>query len=105
MKPLNLTDPADTELREATSWYRDRDVRVAARFTMEARRTLELIEQFPQIGERVPRADDPDARRMPIHHFPYHIVFVNLPDRIEVVAVAHYRRNPTYFLKRLQRRN
>jgi hypothetical protein len=39
---------------------------------------------------------------MPIHTFPYHIVFVDLVDRIDVVAFAHKRRRPAYFLSRLR---
>ena len=40
---------------------------------------------------------------MPIHNFPYHGVFVEFADRIEVVAFAHYRCNPTYILSRVRR--
>jgi hypothetical protein len=40
---------------------------------------------------------------MPIHSFPYSVVFVDLGDTLEVVAFAHYRRRPTYFLNRLRR--
>jgi plasmid stabilization system protein ParE len=103
LKPVNIVDAAEAEYREATQWYCDRDSRVADRFVAETRRTLELIETFPQIGGRVPGVDDDDVRRMPIHTFPYHIVFVNLPDRLEVVAFAHYRRRPAYFIDRLRK--
>jgi plasmid stabilization system protein ParE len=104
LKPLNVVEPAETEYREAVTWYRDRDTRVADRFAAETRRTLELIESFPQIGGRVPTIADDDVRRMPIHTFPYHVVFVNLPDRVEIVAFAHNRRRPAYFMDRLRRR-
>ena len=70
----------------------------------ETRRALELIETFPQIGGRVPAVDDRDVRQMPIHTFPYHVVFLNLPDRIEVVAFAHYRRKPAYFMDRVTKK-
>jgi len=40
---------------------------------------------------------------MPIHAFPYSIVFVNLGDSIEVVAFAHNRRRPAYFMARRRR--
>jgi plasmid stabilization system protein ParE len=70
LKPLNVVDPAETEYREAVTWYQDRDTRVAERFARETRRTLELIEAFPQIGGRVPGVDDEHVRRMPVHTFP-----------------------------------
>jgi hypothetical protein len=47
LKPLNIVGPAEAEYREITSWYRDRDARVAERFAAEARLTLELIENLP----------------------------------------------------------
>lgn len=103
MKPLTVIDSADLEFRDATTWYFKRDPRVAARFVAEARKTLQLIETFPQIGSRVHGVDDRLVRSMPIHTFPYHIVFVDLGDRLEVVAFAHKRRRPGYFMNRLRR--
>ena len=103
MKPLKIVALAELEFREAMHWYRDRDPRVADRFAAEAARTLELIEAFPQIGGRVPEIDDHDVRRMPIHTFPYHVIFADLGDQLEVVAFAHNRRRPAYFMSRLHR--
>ena len=99
---LIILAPAEAEFRQAVAWYRDHDPRVANRFADEARNTLQLIEEFPQIGSRVPEIDDPSVRRMPIHTFPYHVVFVVLDDRIDVVAFAHKRRRPRYFIRRLR---
>jgi len=105
LKPATILAVAETELRDATAWYRDRDARVADRFAAEARTTLELIERFPQIGGRVPGVEaDASVRQMPIRTFPYHVIFLRLPDRLEVVAFAHNRRKPAYFVSRLQRR-
>jgi len=103
LKPLSIIVPAELELREATEWYRERDPRVADRFASEARKTLHLIEEFPRIGGSVPGVDDRDVRRMPIHSFPYNVVFVDLGERLEVVAFAHKRRQPGYFMARLRR--
>jgi toxin ParE1/3/4 len=104
LKPLKIIVPAELELHEATVWYRERDPRVADRFADEARKTLQLIEQFPQIGGFVHGIDDRHVRRMAIHAFPYNIIFVDLGDRIEVVAFAHKRRRPAYFAARLRQR-
>jgi plasmid stabilization system protein ParE len=103
LKPLQIIGAAEAEYVEATVWYRDRDPRVAEQFVAETRRTLQLVESFPQIGGRVPGMDDRHVRQMPIHAFPYHIVFVELPNRLEVVAFAHDRRRPGYFISRLER--
>jgi plasmid stabilization system protein ParE len=104
LKPLRVAAPAEAELREGTRWYQERDERVAERFVAEIRYTLRLIEQFPGVGTPVAGIDDPDVRQMPVHGFPYNVVFVNLPDRREVIAFAHKRQRPAYFADRLPRR-
>lgn len=82
---------------DATSWYRERNAEVADRFIAGVQRTLTLIEQFPSSGGPVPGVREPGIRRMPIHNFPYHIVFVEFATRISVLAVAHDRRKPAYW--------
>lgn len=104
MKPVTISDPARSEYREAVEWYRARDARVAARFAEETRNMLGLISEFHNIGSRVPGVSDPTVRRMPIHNFPYNIVFVDLNERLEVVAFAHKRRRPEYVIERLRDR-
>jgi toxin ParE1/3/4 len=103
LKPLRIIDLAEAEYRDAARWYRERNPRVAGRFAAETRRALALIEEFHLIGGVVPGVPDEHVRRMPVHTFPYHVVFVDLGDRIEVVAFAHNRRRPAYFLTRLQK--
>jgi len=102
LKPLNIVDAAEAEFSDAVAWYRDRDPRVAVRFAAEARETLRRIESFPQITGRVPGISRRDIRRMPIQKFPYYVVFVILADRLEVVAFAHYKRRPHYFMNRVR---
>ena len=102
MKPVTISDPARNEYREAVQWYRDRDERVAARFIAETRSILELISEFPSVGSRVPLINDKSVRRMPIHNFPYNVVFVDVGDHLEVAAFAHKRRRPEYLVERLR---
>ena len=99
MKAVRLRQIAKRDLREATTWYAERNVDVAARFTDEVARTLELIEQFPSTGAPVPGVTDRSIRRMPVHNFPYHVVFIELSERIAVLAVAHDRRKPGYWTR------
>ena len=97
MKPVLLRQVAKRDFREATAWYAERNSEIAERFVEEVARTLELIERFPMTGAPVPGVDDKDIRRLPVHNFPYHVVFLRLPDRIAVLAVAHDRRRPGYW--------
>ena len=103
MKPVAVSLAAQKEYLEAVEWYRDRDERVAARFVAETRSMLELISQFPSIGSRVPFVEDRTARQLPIHNFPYNIVFFDLGDHLEVAAFSHKRRRPEFLIERLRR--
>ncbi len=100
MKPARLTAPARGEIRDAARWYREHSPTVAQQFIAEILRALELIEEFPGAGSTIPYVDDPQTRRFPIRTFPYQIVFVELDDILEVVAVAHDRRRPGYWIPR-----
>jgi plasmid stabilization system protein ParE len=94
---VRLRKIAKRDLREATAWYAERNVDVSRRFTNEVAATLELIERFPSTGAAVPGVHDPAVRRLPVHNFPYHVVFIAFPDRIAVLAIAHDRRKPAYW--------
>jgi hypothetical protein len=39
-------------------------------------------------------------RRYLLHKFPFSVVYLERPDFIEVIAVAHHRRKPGYWSKR-----
>jgi plasmid stabilization system protein ParE len=80
-------------------WYAERNQDAAQRFADEVSRTLELIERFPSTGAAVPGVSDRDVRRLPVHNFPYHVVFMALPDRVAVLAIAHDRRRPAYWAR------
>jgi plasmid stabilization system protein ParE len=97
LTPVRLRLRARRELREATEWYRERYPAVAARFKAEVEQTLHHLEKFPNTGGFVPGAKDPDVRRLPVHNFPYHIIFMRLGTHISVLAIAHDRRRPGYW--------
>ena len=43
----------------------------------------------------------PDIRRAPLYKFPLSIVYRAMPDEIQILAVAHDKRRPQYWLGRL----
>ena len=49
------------------------------------------IERRPQTGSVVPGVSDASVRQVWIRRFKYHVVFTELPDRIQILAVAHER--------------
>jgi len=46
----------------------------------------------------------PEARRRVLRRFPYSIVFLLEPAEIVIVAVAHHKRRPGYWIGRVSHR-
>lgn len=100
MRSIRVRPASERELEEAFSWYRERSPATAARFMNEIGLALELIERFSEAGGNVPGVDDPQIRRRPVHNFPFHVVYMLLDERIEILAFAHDRRRPGYWRSR-----
>ena len=67
-----------------------------------------LIEQFETLAELIGESPkgwqvelEPDIRRVPLQRFPLSIVYRENPGGFQVLAVAHNRRRPQYWLGRL----
>jgi plasmid stabilization system protein ParE len=97
VKPVRLRRIAKRDLREAVTWYRDRDPELANRFLDEVYRTLALIEHFPNTGGVVFGVTDPRTRQLPVDNFPYQVIFKRYEYRTAVLAIAHERKKPGYW--------
>jgi plasmid stabilization system protein ParE len=97
LSEVRLRGRARRELREAIAWYRERNSDVADRFIAEVQQTLTHLENLPETGSFVPGVANRNVRRLPVHNFPYQIVFIRLARHIAVLAIAHDRRRPGYW--------
>jgi plasmid stabilization system protein ParE len=43
---------------------------------------------------------EPDLRRIPLHGFPFAIIYRSVNGQVQVLAVAHQRRRPGYWVTR-----
>ncbi len=87
---------AADEVDEALRWYADRS-RIAARaFLGELEVTAERVLEAP---ERHPRYRA-DTRRLLFPRYPFSLIYRTKGGDIEVVAVAHHRRRPGYWIAR-----
>jgi plasmid stabilization system protein ParE len=98
---LRIDAHASTELTEAVRWYELQRPGLGAEFLDTVNDVLELIEQNPAIGSPLPRVASGRMRRMLVRRFPYHVVYEVTEDEILVVAVAHTRRRPDYWVGRI----
>ena len=100
-KPLRFENAAVLEAEEAVTWYEARALGLGSRLLAEIDRTVHRIARFPKAGSPVPRGPEVlDVRRAPVNRFPYHLVYPETPEFLWVIAVAHDRRRPKYWLPR-----
>lgn len=60
---------------------------------------LRAIAAHPQ---RFPLLQEPDIRSAKVRRFPYRVVYVVVGDDVDVIAVAHAKRRPGYWRRRLR---
>ncbi len=99
--PLRFEAEAEHELDEAAQRYEDQRLGLGQRFLQEIAVTTERIRQFPGVGAPVKHVPaELGARHAPVKGFPYHVVYLKKGNEIRVLAIAHYRRRPGYWLDR-----
>ena len=101
-KPVRLHPSARRELVEAGRWYaRERD-ELATELRAEVAHALDEIGDRPEARPPAPDAPaDIDVRQAFLGRFPYRLVFLELEDVVFVLAVAHKRKRPGFWLGRL----
>jgi plasmid stabilization system protein ParE len=87
---------AIAEARAAREWYQVRNAEAAEAFMAELDSAIEKIEEAPR--QWPPYLAK--TRRYLLRRFPFFVVFREANDRVEILAVAHARRRPGYWLGR-----
>jgi toxin ParE1/3/4 len=90
---------ASAEAEAAVRWYNERVPGLGDDFRAELFAAVEWIADGPEVWPI--SADDTRARRYLLSRFPYSIVYVVANDRVTIAAVAHARRKPGYWLRRV----
>ena len=104
MNVIRLSPEAIDELVQAAVWYRAQRPGLESEFLDEIGRVLPLIESSPA---SFPRLLDMPAdlviRRALLPRFPYALIFIDLDEHVRVLAVAHAKRRPGYWLDRVRK--
>ena len=93
---LQILKDAEEELDEAVDYYEKRAAELGTRFKHEARRVIQWIGEHPE----VPRLRPKGYRRVNLKVFPYYIAYFIWSDTVWILAVAHGRKRPEYWIKR-----
>ena len=103
--PIEVDDSAASDLLEAALVYEEAQEGLGEQFTAVFERTAARIAEAPRASPRVPDFEDPEieVREARLRRFPYKLISVVEPDRVVLFAVAHERRHPRYWAKRLEK--
>lgn len=89
--------PAQTELLEAIAYYAEINAELGVRFQQSVAKAVRAAAAHPERG--APRSRN--TRRWLVQGFPFAVVYQEVTGEILVVAVAHQRKQPAYWARRL----
>jgi hypothetical protein len=97
MKPVKHHRHAESELVESARYYESRRKFLGDNFLDLVDEALTAIRANPVWG----RPGEYTTRSWKVRRFPFRLVYLEQPNRIWIVAVAHLSRKPDYWSKRL----
>lgn len=97
MKPLSYHSAARQEIKAAHAWYRGQSLQAADGFYEELLPALDRIHDRPGLYPQHLYG----TQRVVLLKYPFSIIHRELPHEIQIVAVAHAKRSPGYWAKRV----
>ena len=96
-KPYQLHPAAWQEFEAADDWYLSRSFDASVAFLSDVFGALETISEAP---DRWP-GHLYGTRRFVLHRFPFSVIYLDDPDLVTVIAIAHGKRKPGYWKRRV----
>jgi toxin ParE1/3/4 len=94
---LVIVPAALAELHDAAAFYAaSANVELGLAFVEEFERAVDAILAGPEIGAVFRRA----RRRYLLRRFPYSVIYQQTHEEVRIIAVAHQRRRPSYWIRR-----
>ena len=98
MKPIIIHDKAKQELDHAISYYQKQKQGLGLDFLSEVEKALEKVRINPSIGSP---HNIKNLRYYVIRRFPFKIFYAEFEAFIWIIAIAHAKRKPNYWKKRI----
>lgn len=96
MKPYRIEQGAEADFAEALEFYREESEALAGRLYDEIHRLIAEVCATP----RLYRVVAAPVRRHFSETFPYAVLYVEKPDHVLILAIAHFKRRPGYWRER-----
>ena len=97
MKPVVFLPQAEQEMLEAARFYESQTAGLGVDYLSEVERAVQTIAESPTTWPVI----EGELRRRLIRRFPFGILYRIEPEEIVIIAVAHLRRRPWYWRKRI----
>lgn len=98
MKPLSYHPESKADSRKAIDWYWDQNRVAVFNFRDELNAALARIRTNSGIGSPYLHG----TRRVLLNRFPFSIVYRERLQDVQIIAIAHAKRRPGYWAKRLK---
>jgi plasmid stabilization system protein ParE len=95
--PFLFHPEAREEIRGAIRWYRPQSLLASSEFRAAVSDAIRLIVGAPQRWPKYVYG----TRRIVLQRFPFSVVYLDDPDLIIIVAIAHSKRRPGYWKGRV----
>jgi toxin ParE1/3/4 len=103
MKPIRVEPEAKEELAAAAAWYESRREGLGRELVVEVDAVFAAIVRNPTRFPLYPRVGAHlDVRRASAGRFPYSVAFIDTGPAIRVIAIAHERRRPGFWVDRVR---
>jgi len=99
---FRVLSAAQTEMTQSALWYDDRQFGLADDFIEEVQTAFRKIAENPEscpLLEHYSGAHQ--IRRFLLKRFPFVVIYLTRPDEVTIVAIAHGRRHPKYWMSRI----
>jgi plasmid stabilization system protein ParE len=97
MKPTQLHPEAKAEANAAFDRFWEQSHAVALKFDTELRAAYRVVQKTPSMCPPYLRG----TRRAILNRYPFSVVFRERLHDIQIIAVAHAKRRPGYWTKRI----
>jgi toxin ParE1/3/4 len=88
---------AERELIDAVAYYEKQKPGLGSEYLEEVEHAINFIARYPEAGYKIKGS----LRQLNLPKFPYSLLYRVLEDaRIRVLAVAHHKRKPQYWVDR-----
>ncbi|MBN3909005.1 MAG: type II toxin-antitoxin system RelE/ParE family toxin [Nostoc sp. NMS1] len=97
MKNVIFHPLAEQELIDAVAYYEEQEPGLGLEYIGEIEHAVSFLIRYPEAGSKI----QDSLRRLILPKFPYYLLYRILEsDQIRILAVAHHKRKPQYWVER-----